>query len=163
MALFGSKRDVSLIRSLNRELINKIVAQEIGYYKLDLNATNSNIYGESNRKFYYDPVLIRCLIQNNSLESSNSNGIVDISRSIQIRFLKDILIHINLVPEIGDVVIWNNDFYEIDNVDQSQLVLGKNPDYAYTDYLEDFGSSLSIIVNAHYTRPEKFGLSNHII
>jgi len=97
------------------------------------------------------------------MTSTNPQGVVDREKSIQVRFLKDTLIFIGMVPEIGDIILWNNDFYEVDNVDQSQLVLGKHPDYAYTPYLEDFGSSLSIIVNAHYTRPERFGLSNHII
>ena len=33
MALFGGSRDVSLIHSLNGELINDIIQTEIAYYK----------------------------------------------------------------------------------------------------------------------------------
>ena len=34
MALYGSQRDVSLIRHINRELIADIISQECAYYKL---------------------------------------------------------------------------------------------------------------------------------
>ena len=39
MALFGSARDASLVRSINRELINEFIDTEIGFYKLSLNDT----------------------------------------------------------------------------------------------------------------------------
>jgi len=32
MALFGGSRDISLIQTLNKELINDIIQTEIGYY-----------------------------------------------------------------------------------------------------------------------------------
>ncbi len=33
MALFGTSRDVLLINSINREFINNITTQQVGYYK----------------------------------------------------------------------------------------------------------------------------------
>ena len=36
MALFGSARDASLVRSINRELINDFIDTEIAFYKLSL-------------------------------------------------------------------------------------------------------------------------------
>ena len=62
MAMFGSARDASLLRSLNRELINRYIDMEIGYYKLNLAATNSNIYDESDNKVYYDILRINSII-----------------------------------------------------------------------------------------------------
>jgi hypothetical protein len=43
-------------------------------------------------------------------------------------------------PEIGDVVSWNDRYYEIDNVIQEQLLGGQAE------------KSHSIICNAHYTK-----------
>ena len=64
MSLFGTSRDASLIRHINRELINNIIEQQVGYYKIDLAKTTSNIYGESNgQKIFFNPVLINCLIE----------------------------------------------------------------------------------------------------
>ena len=50
MPLFGGARDISLIRTMNRELINDIIQTEIAYYKLELDQTITNVYGESNKK-----------------------------------------------------------------------------------------------------------------
>ena len=63
MALYGSDRDVSLVRSINRELINKFIDVEIAFYKLNLEAVQPNIYDESDSKVYFSPMRINCLIQ----------------------------------------------------------------------------------------------------
>ena len=62
MALFGRQRDISLFRHVNRELIWDIITQQIGYYKVILEETYTNIYGEAMEKFLTDPVLLNCLI-----------------------------------------------------------------------------------------------------
>ena len=49
MALFGSGRDASLIRSMSRELL-RYIDTEVLHYKLVLDSTNENIYGESELK-----------------------------------------------------------------------------------------------------------------
>ena len=54
--------------------------------------------------------------------------------------------------------LWNEDYYEIDNLVENQLVLGKDPSYPHSDTVDDFGSSLSIILECHYTRPERLGI-----
>ena len=45
--MFGRARDVSLFRHVNRELINNIITQQVGYYKYMGEDTKDNIYGES--------------------------------------------------------------------------------------------------------------------
>ena len=59
MAVFGSERDASLIKRLNRELINEIIDIEIAFYKLSLDDTEANMYDESDNKVYYSPVRIK--------------------------------------------------------------------------------------------------------
>ena len=46
----------------------------------------------------------------------------------------------------------------VDNLVENQLVVGKDPSYPYSDTVDDFGSSHSIIIECHYTRPERIGL-----
>ena len=158
MALFGGSRDISLFRHINKELINNIIQQSVGYYTINLEKTTSNIYGESSNKTYNDPILVNCLIERNAQAWTETEFGTDVTREINVRFLRDILVDINLVPQVGDVVLWQENYYEISALVENQFVVGKDPSYSYSDNITDFGSSLSIIVTAQYIRPEKLGL-----
>jgi hypothetical protein len=159
MALFGHERDISLFNHLNRELLDRIIEQKVGYYKIDLEATKSNVYGESDEKFYRDPVLITCLIERGDLASSQTpEGTVDVNKQIIVRFFKEHLIDANVVPEMGDIVLYNEDFFEVFNINENQFIVGKDPNYTYND-LNQFGNSLSIIITAKYVRPERFNIN----
>ena len=157
MALFGGSRDISLFRHINKELINNIIQQSVGYYKINLDKTTSNLYGESLTKSYNNPVLVNCLIERTAQEWTETEFGTDVTRTITVRFLRDILVDIQLVPEVGDVVLWQENYYELSGIVENQFVVGKDPSYAYDD-TNDFGSSISIIVTAQYIRPEKLGL-----
>lgn len=160
MAYFGRSRDISMFSNINNELLGQVIEQKVGYYQVILDETPPNMYGESLTKKYNGPVLITCLLERGATESSNDNFGVDIARSLVVRFFRPHLITANVVPNIGDVILWNEDYYEVDNVNENQLVVGKDPNYAYTDIngVPDTGSSLSIILTCHYTRPEKVGI-----
>jgi len=158
MALFGGSRDISLFRHINKELINNIIQQSVGYYKINLDKTSSNLYGESLTKTYNNPILVNCLIERNAQAWTETEFGADVTREINVRFLRDILVDIQLVPEVGDVMLWQENYYELSGIVENQFVVGKDPSYAYDD-TADFGSSISIIVTAQYIRPEKLGLS----
>ena len=158
MALYGGSRDISLFRHINKELINNIIEQQVGYYKIALDKTISNLYGESSNKTYNDPILVNCLIERTAQEWVETDFGTNVSRIITVRFLRDILVDIQLIPEVGDVVLWQENYYEINALVENQLIVGKDPSYSYSDNNNDFGSSLSIIVTAQYIRPEKLGL-----
>ena len=70
MALFGETRDVLLINRINRELLNNIINQQVGYYKVNLGASATNIYGESLNKTWYPGVELYCLIDKQPLNIS---------------------------------------------------------------------------------------------
>jgi len=174
MSLYGENRDVSLFRHLNRELINNIIEQKVGYYKLNLDKTQANIYGESTKKTYNDPVLLNCLIERGDTDPKTDELGMDVTRNMKFRFLRDDLAGIdlstelgadgkgftyNIVPEVGDVILWNNDFYEVNNANENQLIVGKDPSYSYATQTDGYGSSWSIILECFYIRPEKLGIS----
>ena len=158
MALYGKNRDILLFQGLNTELLHRIIEQQVGYYKPKLDDTPSNIYGEAQNKTWIGPVLIKCLLDRNDQVSQNDDFGVDINRPLTVRFFRKDLVDANVVPEIGDAVLWNEDYYEVDNVIENQLFVGKDPSYPYSDTVDDFGSSLSIILECHYTRPERLGI-----
>jgi hypothetical protein len=158
-ALYGGSRDISFIRHINKELINNIIEQQVGYYKISLDKTISNVYGESTKKVYNDPILVNCLIERSPSTWGETEFGTDVTRDISVRFLRDILVDIQLVPEVGDIILWQDSYYEIDGLVENQLVVGKDPSYSYNDNNNDFGSSISIITTAKYIRPEKLGIS----
>lgn len=174
MSLYGENRDISLFRHLNRELMNNIIEQKVGYYKVILDKTLPNMYGESTEKIYNDPVLINCLIERGDTAPLTSDLGMDITRNMKFRFLRDDLAGIdlsselgadgvgftyNIVPEVGDVLLWNNDYYEANNVNENQLIVGKDPSYSYSSNTDSYGSSWSIILECFYIRPEKLGIT----
>ena len=60
--IFGSQRDFKLFVGINRELLSDVVEQEILYYKMSLEQTQVNIYGEGQEKVFWTPVKLNCLI-----------------------------------------------------------------------------------------------------
>tara|TARA_B100000287_G_scaffold388721_1_gene398247 strand:- start:209 stop:748 length:540 start_codon:yes stop_codon:yes gene_type:complete len=158
MALFGGARDISLFQTLNSELIKDIIQTEVAYYKFALEVTKVNVYGEAPGKNYYEPLKIACLIdRQDQVWSSNEFG-SDLNHTINFKFLKDELKSINLVPEVGDILLFRNNFYELDGKIENQLILGRDPDYSMATETNDFGDSFSIIVSAHMSRVEKLNL-----
>tara|TARA_R110002167_G_scaffold98723_3_gene259474 strand:+ start:6065 stop:6616 length:552 start_codon:yes stop_codon:yes gene_type:complete len=158
MALFGGSRDISLFHNLNDELLKDIIQTEIAYYKFALESTKSNIYGEAPSKNYYEPLKIACLIDRlDQAWSSNEFG-SDINQTVNFKFLKQGLKEINLIPEIGDILLFRNNFYEIDSKVENQLFMGRDPDYAISTETTDFGDSFSIIISGHISRVDKLNL-----
>jgi len=159
MAMFGRQRDVQLFNSVNQELIHDIIEQLIGYYKVVLGETPSNVYGEAPNKTYLGPVLLPCLLVRGGTTQETDNFGPDTFRELEVRLWRDDCISANVVPEIGDIVMWNNLYFEVDNVNENQLVVGKDPSYPYDTDVVEFGDSLSFILTCHLTRPEIPGIT----
>ena len=158
MALFGGSRDISLFNNLNKELINDIIQTEVGYYKFVIEKTISNIYGESMGKMYYEPVRLAGLIDRQDQSWSSDEFGSDINQTLNFKFLKKELKDINLVPEVGDILLFRNNFYEVDGRIENQLIMGRDADYAMATETIDFGESFSIQVSTHISRVEKLNL-----
>ena len=158
MALFGGSRDISLFHNVNNELLRDIIQTEVAYYKFALEQTKINVYGETTGKQYFEPLKIACLIDKQDQSWSSDDFGSDVNQTIGFRFLKRELQDINLVPEIGDLLLFKNNFYEVDERVENQLILGRDPDYAISTETSDFGKSFSIILNTHISRVEKLNL-----
>ena len=159
MSMFGSARDVATFKIFSKELVEDIISQEIGYYKYKLGDTKANIYGESLNKYFIGPVLIPCLIVRGEFNVEGTEYGPDSIRTADFRFFKDHLIEANIVPEMGDIIMYNELYYEVDNVNENQFILGKNPDYTYSNGPQNFGQSYSIMLTTHLSSPDKLGIT----
>ena len=157
--LFGSNRDFNLLVGINRELLKDIIEQEIGYYKLSLNDTQANIYGEALEKVILNPVKLNCLITRGDQVVDVDEFGPDLGREASFAFIREDLVDANTVPEVGDIVLWQEDYYEVDTVRENQLFLGRDKSYNIESYGSDFGSSVSIIVDCHLTRGDRVGIT----
>ena len=159
MALFGTVRDAGMQIGVAHEFVNNVVTQQVGYYKVVLPDTQPNVYGEALVKSYIGPVLLNTLIVRGDFTMVTDSFGPDSRREVQFRFLKVDLEYANIVPETGDIVMYNELYYEVDNTNENQYFLGKDPAYAYSEGLGEFGASISIILFAHLTSPERLGIT----
>jgi len=158
MALFGGQRDAKFLAAINSELINAIIDTEIEFYKLVVESSNSNMYGESESKSYYDSILIPCLITKDDKSANMDDYGHTYTRSSKFAISRDILVKSDFYPEVGDIVFWDNEYFEVDNVDANQYFTGKNPETWPNG--EDHGYSVSIVVDAHSTRQTPQGIKD---
>tara|TARA_Y100001972_G_C7613809_1_gene307801 strand:+ start:609 stop:1100 length:492 start_codon:yes stop_codon:yes gene_type:complete len=157
--LFGSSRDFNLMTKLSRELIKDVVEQEILYHKLSLEDTDVNLYGEAMQKSYFNAVKLNCLITRGDQVIDIQEFGPDLGREASFAFIRQDLVDSNVVAEVGDILQWHNDFYEVDTVRENQLFLGRDSGYNLASYANNFGSSVSIIVDCHLTRADRVGIS----
>lgn len=156
MALFGSSRDISMFRHINKELINNIIQTEVDIYRIILGDTKRNIYGEaSSNKKYYIPIRVPSLINKENIINTTDELGTDTDQVVTFGFLRDgTLDELGFVPQIGDIIEWDEKYWEIDNVDINQYILGKN-DATNKTVGSEFGANWSYLCKTHLTRRSK--------
>ena len=191
MALFGQARDISMFRYVNRELMGNIISQQAAFYKLRLSQTNFNMYGESSEaKFYDGPILLYTLIDLPDQEWSTDDLGVNFNWKPTFRFLRDDLLDklkdfnedtiygANLVPQPGDIILYETAYYEVTSTNAAQYFVGKDPDYPnspqpsnpagatyplpsplWNPGLDEFGYNVSIICQTTYIPADKVGIT----
>jgi hypothetical protein len=149
MGLLGryfSVRDLKLVNSFNGELMGDVIQTEILIYKMAPSQMATNIYGESSPstgKLFYPGVEVTCLIDRADIDTTYDDFGPDRNQTVVFKFRENMLKLVNLYPEVGDIVRFNERYHEVDNVVQEQFLGG----------IED--KSHSIIVNTHYSRLSK--------
>ena len=150
MALFGGIRDMDMFRKINKEIIYRVIDVEVLYYKFNVNDTKVNIYDEAKNKTYYPPVLTHVLIQKEDQEWNSDDFGPNVGQPITLAFLRDELLSLDIVPEVGDIIEHNAAMYEIDTVVQNQRFMGRDPDMWFGG--DTHGYNISIICTGHMTR-----------
>ena len=156
--LFGSRKDFDLLVNINRELLKDLVEQEILIYKLSASDTTTNIYGEALEKSFLEPVKVNCLITRGDQIVDIDEFGPDLGREASFACLKQDLEDITLVPEVGDIVMWHEDYYEVDTVRENQYFYGRNDKYN-VDRASGHGASISLVLDCHLTRADRVGIA----
>jgi len=118
---------------MNEELIDEIIGQSVDIYKVSIDNTDENIYGESATKYYEDGYRVNCLILFNEPEITQDEFGADENSDIEMYFQRNNLSSgsLNFYPEMGDIVDWNEHYWEINGTTEPQLIAG-NPNYKHS-------------------------------
>lgn len=141
MAKFVSTRDFDFFQHVNRELSVDIIDVLVILYKMNVDHTDTNIYGEATEKVYNAGVELPSFIDYGTNVNIIEHGFgIDQQHEAQFKFVRRILEEKNIYPEIGDIIHYNEAYFEIDNTTEVQLIASR-PDY-----------NQSIICSTHMTR-----------
>ena len=145
--------------------MGNIITQQCSFYQFKLEETKVNIYGEAaGSKFYNGPFLFNVLInRQNQAYAENEEGI-QFNQPIEFYFFRDDLVDADIVPEVGDIVLYQERYYGVQSTVANQYWGGKNPDYPnnvnpLNPGLEKFGNNLSILVSTYYIPADKVAIS----
>jgi hypothetical protein len=140
MARFTLSRDIKFFEGISRELVDVVIETAVVLYKLVIEDSKTNLYGESLNKTYYQGVQTTAMIEREPSTSEYEGFGSDKSQNVEFRFNRFTLEDTGFYPEVGDIVFHNNGYFEIDNVREDQLVGGQ------------VGNNFSIICSTFMTR-----------
>ena len=121
---FVPQKEINLFDSMNEELIDEIVGQTVDIYKISIENTDENLYGESTTKYYNDGFRVNCLINWSEPTIESDEFGADVNTSVELYFHRTTLKEAGFFPEIGDIVDWNDTYFEINGVTEPQIIAG---------------------------------------
>ena len=145
---FYPQKDIDTFDKFNKELVGDlssgrdgIIHQPVVIYKISAVDTETNMYGETSQGKVYKPgVQVTALIDAEDQTTTTDEFGPDLQQNAIFSFVRQSLVDISYVVEIGDIVDWNSGYWEISSVNENQLVGGQ------TDY------NHSVICNAFLVR-----------
>lgn len=140
MARFALNRDIRFFEGISRELVDAVVTTAVILYKLIIEDSKTNLYGESLSKTYFQGMECNAIIDRQDTSANYEGFGADASQTVDFRFNRFTLEDKGFYPEIGDIIFHNNAYFEIDNVREDQLVAGRDTEH------------FSIICSAFMTR-----------
>jgi len=126
MPKFVSDRDVTFFKGIARELVDDIVQTSLVLFKININETKVNIYGESMNKTWYPGVELFALIDKEPEVARYEGFGLDTDQNITFKLDRWMLEEKGIYPEVGDIIKWNEGYFEIDNTNEIQLVGGQS-------------------------------------
>ena len=130
---FLPQRDLDVFTQVNKELIGDlrtgndgIINQQVVLYKPSVQDTQTNMYGEAaGGKRWKNGVKFACLVDAEDFDWNTDEFGPDDQQNASFHILRQSLIDLSLVPEVGDVFEWNWAYFEINSLNENQLIGGQ--------------------------------------
>jgi len=123
--------------------MGNIIENIIQIFKICPNETKTNIYGETSSesgKWYFPAVQVSALVERTDMETQMDDFGVSRNQDYTFKMREKMMRQLEFYPEIGDVIFFNDRYYEVDSVVSEQLLGGQSD------------KNHSIICNGHYTK-----------
>ena len=140
MPRFELDRDIRFFESISRELVDAVIETTVVLFKLAIDDISTNLYGESLNKSYFQGTECTAVIERDDTSVSYEGFGSDSGQNVEFRFNRITLKDKGFYPEIGDIIMHNDAYFEIDNVREDQLIGGQS------------GEKFSIICSTFMTR-----------
>ena len=145
---FYGNKDLATFEKFNRELLGEpnisddgIIDQFVILYRTSVYDTETNMYGEAaDGKVYKQGVKLPCVVDAEDFNFEYTDFGPDNAQSVTFAFQRAYLVEVDLKPDIGDILKWNDGYFEVKDYNENQLVGG------------DPTKSHSIVVTANLTR-----------
>jgi len=182
MAKFFHKRDVNFIKTIAEEVVDYVVEQWITLFKVSVGETKTNLYGESLGKIYHQPANLMCIVNQDPLTAKYEGFGPDKEQIVEFRFMRhkirsheipkihdingvqipaDAIQNINVgYPEIGDIIKFDNTYYEINNIKENKLVGGSPLVYDESGVGDD--ARMELIAMTHMVRNSQVQINERI-
>lgn len=136
---FAPGNDIELQVSSITEGYKRLMSMMVPYYKINAKNTSINIYGESLSKQYFKPVVIKCYIdRGDEIISIAEYGSTNTQTS-KFWFVHEMMEKQGVLPEVGDIILDRERYYEVTNVNENHIMFGNDETYLYN--AENFDSS----------------------
>jgi len=144
MPKFLQTRDIEFFKGIARELVDDVVQNTIVLFKINMNETKVNIYGESLNKTWYPGVQLYALYSKNPEDIVYEGFGPDMQQNITFKLDRIMCEEKEVYPEVGDIIFFDTSYYEIDNTNEIQFI-GGNPDNNFSIVCETFMVSKSTL------------------
>ena len=146
MPKFFNTNDLDFIKTIAEEVVDSVVEQWITLFKLSVGESKTNLYGESLGKVYHAPSNLMRIVEREPQSVTYEGFGAEKNQTVEFRFMRHTLRTLDLpqirnvdgtlipadsvqntahgYPEIGDIISFDNTYFEIDHIKETQLVGG---------------------------------------
>jgi len=129
---FIRSRDVEFFDTVNKELVGDpikskpgVINQEVTAFKVSVYETKTNLYGESSSgRTYQKGISLNCIVEADDFDYELTEFGPDVNFNATFSFLRQSLKEASYVPDVGDILKWNYAHWEINAINENQLIGG---------------------------------------